>query len=182
MRFQGSHVSSFEAVRALAIHCHALDLSGAELLFASTHTDRDERTKSSYLEQFTSQLLRLAIALRTKFYQGYDDRSTVAYVAHCGSLFTYREDKEESIEFSMKDVCDKIIHAVTFEKDLEGEIEKAPTTLCGKSPDGVEWELSVFVSLFAEAVLNWARDMETHRADIVAGQPAQSTLGVGNHL
>jgi len=182
MRFQTSHVSSFEAVRALAIQCHALDLSGAELLFASTHVDRGEKTKSAYLEQFTGLLLRLAIALRTKFYQGYDDRSTVPYVAHCGSLFTYGQANEESVEFSMKDVCDKIIHAVTFEKDLEAEIEKAPTTLCGKTPEGVEWELSVFVGLFAEAVLNWARDMESRNGQITATLPAPSTLGLGHHL
>jgi len=181
MKFQGSHVSSFQAIRALAIQCHALDLSGGELLFASTHADRDERTRSIYQEQFTSLLLRLAIAIRTKFYQGYDDRSTISYVAHCGSLFRYVQAKEESVEFSMKDICDRIIEAVTFEKDLEGEIEKAPTTLSGRSPEGVEWELSVFVGLFAEAVLNWARDMETGQSDLYTAPASVSVIGADEH-
>jgi len=182
MRLLTPHHSSFEAVRALAIQCHALDLSGSELLFASTHADKDEKTKSVFQEQFTSLLLRLAVAIRTKFHQGFDDRSTVSYVAHCGSLFTFGEGGEQSAEFSLKDVCDKIIDAVTIEKDLQGEIEKAPTTLCGKNPDGVDWELSVFVGLFAEAVLNWARDMEIHEPDVAAGPSAQALPASANHL
>ncbi|HYB49521.1 MAG TPA: hypothetical protein VED47_00290 [Burkholderiaceae bacterium] len=172
MRLQTNHVSSFEAVRALAIPCHALDLSGGELLFAGTHADRDEKTKNAYLEQFTSLLLRVAIALRTKFYQGYDDRSTLAYVAHCGSLFTLGEASEESVEFSMKDVCGKIIHAVTFEKYLEAQSERSPTTLSGKTQDGTGRELSLFVSEFAEAVWNWARGTETRRPEPIAVLPA----------
>ncbi len=172
MRLQTNHVSSFEAVRALAIPCHALDLSGGELLFAGAHADRDEKTKNAYLEQFTSLLLRVAIALRTKFYQGYDDRSTLAYVAHCGSLFTLGEASEESVEFSMKDVCGKIIHAVTFEKYLEAQSERSPTTLSGKTQDGTGWKLSLFVSQSAEAGLNWARDTETRRPEPIAVLPA----------
>jgi len=182
MRLLASRHSSFEAVRALAIQCHALDLSGSELLFASTHADRDEKTKSVFQEQFTSLLLRLAVAIRTKFHQGFDDRSTVSYVAHCGSLFLFGEAGEEAAEFSLKDVCDKIIDAATIVKDLQGEIEKAPTTLSGKNSDGVDWELTVFVGLFAEAVLNWARDMETHQPDAAASQSAQLQIGSGDHL
>ena len=181
MRLLAPHRSSFEAVRALAIQCHALDLSGSELLFASTHADKDEKTKSAFQEQFTSLLLRLAVAVRTKFHQGLDERSTVSYVAHCGSLFTFGETGEQSAEFSLKDICDKIIDAVTIEKDLQGEIEKAPTTLCGKNPDGVDWELSVFVGLFAEAVLNWARDMETHQSDMATGPSTQAVPANANH-
>jgi hypothetical protein len=182
MRLLTSHNSSFEAVRALAIQCHALDLSGSELLFASTHADRDEKTKAVFQEQFTSLLLRLAIAIRTKFHQGFDDRSTVSYVAHCGSLFTFGETGEQPAAFSLKDICDKIIDAVAIEKDLQGEIEKAPTMLSGRSADGVDWELSVFVGLLAEAVLNWARDVEIHQPDTAVGQSVQSAFGSGDHL
>ncbi len=182
MRLLASHNSSFEAVRGLAIQCHALDLSGSELLFASTHIDQDEKTKSVFQEQFAGLLLRLAVAVRTKFHQGFDERSSVAYVAHCGSLFNFGEAGEQSAEFSMKDICDKIIDAVTIEKDLQGEIEKAPTTLCGKNPDGADWELSIFVGLFAEAVLNWARDMDSRLPDAAAGHLAQTANGSGNHL
>jgi len=111
-------------------------------------------------------------ALRTKFYQGYDGRSTLAYVAHGGSLFTLGEASEESVEFSMKDVCGKIIHAVTFEKYLEAQSERSPTTLSGKTQDGTGRKLSLFVSRSAEAVWNWARDTETRRPEPIAVLPA----------
>ena len=160
MELLGSHKVSFASVRALAIQCHALDLSAYDLLFTSTQVDKDEKTKNAYEEQFTSQLLTLAIALRTKFYQGYDHRSTISYVSHCGLLYKYGKNAEATEHFSIKDVCDKIIHANKVKKYLEAGIEKPTTSLCGKAQDGSLWELSMSVSLFAEAVLNWVRDVE----------------------
>ena len=172
MKILGSHTASFASVRALAVHCHALDLSASELFFASTHVDKDEKTKAAYEEQFTSLLLSLAIALRTKFYQGYNHRATIPYVSHCGFLFNCGDLTEQSVEFSMKDVCDKIIHALSIEKDLGGEMENAATTLCGKGADGAEWELSISVRLFAEAVLNWLRDVEATAPALMDAQVA----------
>jgi len=172
MKIVRSHIASFAAIRALAIQCHALDVSAGELLFAGTHADKDERTKAAYAEQFAASLLSLAIALRTKFYDGVNPRSTIPYVAHCGVLFANRDFTEEPIEFSMKEACEKIIDALTIEKDLGEEIEKATTTFCGRDCDGVQWEFSISVRLFAEAVLNWVRDME-------GAQPAVSDTQSG---
>lgn len=159
MELLGTHKVSFEAVRSLAIQCHALDLSAYHLLLDSTHTDKDGKTKVAYEEIFTNQLLALAIAVRTKFYQGIPHKTTSRYVQHCG--FLYRNDKgnEESLLFSIKDVCDKIIHAEAISRQLEQGVEKPTTTLRGRY-DKMEWELSLSISLFTEGVLNWVQDVE----------------------
>lgn len=160
MKLHGTHKVSFDTVRSLAIFCHALDISAYHLLYDSTHTDKDGRTKATYEELLTTQLLALAIALRTKFYQGQDHEATVPYVLHCGFLFKYKNGKEQSVTFSIKDVCDKIIHANAVFRHLERGVEKPTTTLQGQAQDKSEWELSMSISLFAEAVLNWVQDVQ----------------------
>lgn len=111
---------------------------------------------------FTSNLLNLAITLRTKFYQGSDHTSTVPYVSHCGLLYKYRDNNEETINFSIKDICDKIIHADSVIRYLENEIKLPTTTFCGTAQNGKSsWELSMSVSLFTEGVLNWIHDVES---------------------
>ena len=160
MKLHGTHRISFDTVRSLAICCHALDISAYHLLYDSTHTNKDGKTKATYEELLTSQLLALAIALRTKFYQGQDHEVTVPYVLNCGFLFKYKNGKEQSATFSIKDVCDKIIHANTVSRHLECGDKVPTTTLQGQAQDKSEWEMSMSVSLFAEAVLNWVQDVQ----------------------
>lgn len=159
MELLGTHKVSFESVRALAVQCHALDIAAYHLLSDSTHEDKSGKTKTTYEDMFTFQLLALAIALRTKFYQGANHEATVRYVSHCGFLFKYKNNAEESRAFSFKDVCDKIIHASTVSRYLERGVQKPTTTFRGAQGKS-EWELSISVSLFAEAVLNWVQDVE----------------------
>ncbi|MEX2491301.1 MAG: hypothetical protein WD425_06035 [Nitrospirales bacterium] len=113
----------------------------------------------------TSQLLTLAIVLRTKFNQGFDHKNTIPYVLHSGFLYKYKKNTEETIVFSMKDVCDKIIHADTVFVTMEEGLVKPTTTLRGKdNRDKSEWELPMSVSQFAEAVLNWVQDVDVEEA------------------
>lgn len=160
MDLLGTHKVSFNTVRALAIKCHALDLSAYHLLFTSTHTDKNGRSKITYEELFTSELLALAIALRTKFYQGYSHQNTSSYVSHSGLLYKFGKSAEVSENFSIKDVCDKIIHANSVQKYLSADDEKPTTTLSGQAQDKSTWQLSMSVSLFTEGVLNWIDDVE----------------------
>lgn len=159
MKLLGTHKVSFETVRSLAIQCHALDLSAYHLLLDSTHADSDGKTKAAYEELFTNQLLALAIAIRTKFYQGIPHKTTSRYVQHCGFLYKHDKSTEESLLFSIKDVCDKIIHAEAISRQLEQGVEKPTTTLRGRH-DKAEWELSLSMSLFTEGVLNWVQDAQ----------------------
>lgn len=161
----GTHKVTFEVVRSLAIQCHALDISAYHLFVDSTHSDKGDKTKATYEELMTSQLLALAIALRTKFYQGFDHKNTIPYVSPSSLLYKYKKNTQETLEFSMKDVCDKIIHADRVLRHMDDGVEKPTTTLRGKdNRDKSEWELSMSVSLFAEAVLNWAQDVDVEEA------------------
>src|SRR5437899_2163987 len=135
MDLLGMHKVTFETLRSLAIQCHALDLSAYPLFVEGTHADASEKAKATYEELFTSQLLNLAIALRVKFYQGIDPKTTIPYVRHCGLL----DKKMKNVCFSMKDVCDKIIHADKVEKYMEKGVREPTTTLRGKER-GEEWE------------------------------------------
>jgi hypothetical protein len=162
MDLLGKHRVTFDGIRALAIQCHALDISAYHLLLDSTLAELTERTKACYEELFTGQLLALAIALRTKFYQGADHKATVTYVSDCGILFKYKrgpektEETEETVVFSIKDICDKIIHADSIFRCLDSGVEKPTTTIKGRDTrNQSEWELSISISLFAEGVLNW---------------------------
>ena len=166
MELLGTHKVTFEEIRSLAIQCHALDISAYHLFVDSTHEDNSEKTKSAYHDLMTRKLLGLAIALRTKFYQGLDHEGTIPYVAACGLMYKHKKDIEENVAFSMKDVCDKIIHADSVSRYMEKGVEKPTTALRGKdNRDKSEWELSMSVSLFAEGVLNWVQDIEENTAD-----------------
>ena len=81
-------------------------------------------------------------------------------------MYKHKKDIEENVAFSMKDVCDKIIHADSVSRYMEKGVEKPTTALRGKgNRDKSEWELSMSVSLFAEGVLNWVQDIEENTAD-----------------
>jgi hypothetical protein len=124
----------------MAINCYALDLAAYPLFMDGTHSDKDGKTMAVYEELLTSQLLALAIALRTKFYQGADPQETVNYVLPAGLLYKFKNDDEENTIFSIKDVCDKIIHADTIYRDLEKGDPKPVTILSGKHGK-IKWEL-----------------------------------------
>ena len=160
----GQHKVSADGLRALAIQCHALDMAGAHLFLPaqSTHVDESGRTKATYEELFTSHVLALAIALRTKFYQGADHKATIRYMSCCGFLDKTAQGKTTTDTFSMKDVADKVIHADTIHRFLEPGVKDPVTTLRGRRRiNGVEesWELSFSMTLFTEAVLNWLQDI-----------------------
>ena len=161
MDLLGKHKISLANVRSMAIQCYALDVAAFPLLQGGTHTDRGGKTKEAYEELFTAQLLAFAIALRTKFYQGLDHKTTVRYIQAAGFLFKNNSCGEKTLAFSIKDVCDKIIHADTISRYLELGISKPSTSFCGKdSRDNSTWECAISVTLFVEGVLEWLQDVE----------------------
>lgn len=129
MQLHGTHKVNFDSIRSLAIICHALDLSAYHMFVDGTHFDRVGKTQIAYEELCTSQLIALAIALRTKFYQGTDYRSTKNYVSSCALLYKIEGKDERNVDFSIKDICDKIIHANQLYRELEHNIPKPTTSL-----------------------------------------------------
>ncbi len=160
MDILGAYKVSLTSIRAMAIQYHALDLSAYNLFLDGTHVGSSIKTKTIYEELVTRQLLALAIAIRTKFYQGCLNNGTEKYVVHCGFLYNEENGKEVALTFTIKDVCDKIIHADSLHRELENGVKIPLTILKGRGRGGVYWELSLSGSLFAEAILNWVEDLE----------------------
>lgn len=166
MDLLGTHRFSWEAVRRLAIECHALDSAAYSLLADSILDDKAGKIRVVYEELFTEKLLALAIGLRVKFYQGADPAETGRFANDCGLFYKLNgEDEQGPLGFTFKDVADKIIHANNIEKSVGTSSEAEITTLYGaESRHGkpVSWKLSLSVTLFTECVLNWvaAREAE----------------------
>lgn len=159
MNVLGTHKVSWDSVRRLAVECHALDSAAFPLLSDSILDDKAGKTRATYEELFTEKLLTLAIALRTKFYQGIDAAETARYSLDCGLLYRIEGEVDQGpVEFNFKDVCDKIIHADSVHKSVETAHDAEITTLHGteqRKGKKVAWRLGLSVTLFTECVLNW---------------------------
>lgn len=160
MKLLGTHRVSFAHVRRMALRCYALDVAAEALLLNGTHTDCNGRTKAEYEELYSTELLSLAIGLRTLFYQGMDPKGSASFVSASGLLYRYNSLAEETVTFTVKDVCDKIIHATTISKHLEQGVVNSTTTLDGKETRGTSWQLSFSVTLFIEGLLEWLNTQE----------------------
>ncbi|PPK73891.1 hypothetical protein B0F87_1132 [Methylobacter tundripaludum] len=150
-------------IRSLAIQCHALDEAPHSLMFKSQIPS--QKTISAYEEIFASTLLSLAITIRTKFYQGIESKSTNKYIKNCGTLYKNHKLSDSDpieFEFTIKDVCDKIIHASSITRPLEKEENQPTTLICGTRQEKLpEWELYIVISEFCIGVLNWIEEIES---------------------
>jgi hypothetical protein len=155
----GTHRVSLAQVRRMAVRCYALEMAAHPLLLNGTHDDPSGATKAAYEELFTEELLALAIALRTKLYQGLDPSSSARFINPCGFLYRFGKHGESTDLFTVKDVCDKIIHASTVQKYLEADVPE-PTIVLEGTQNHVRWQLSFSVSLFIEGLLNWLDTLE----------------------
>jgi hypothetical protein len=160
MELRGKHEVSYQAVRALAIECHALDLSAYELLFFPVHSDSRGRTRATYDELLISKMLALAIALRTKFYRGTPYQGAEEHLEYVG--FLKREPKGSATDekFTLKDACDKLIHADSVVRQFDSPEHKPLTVLTGTGQGNVKWTLGFSLAAFADSVLWWLEDVE----------------------
>jgi hypothetical protein len=162
MKLVGQHAVSLSGIRALAIECHALDLSAKELLLFSIHRDDNGLTRAAYDELLTNKMLSLAIALRTKFYQGVPYAGTERYMESVGFLELKTKTMTKGWKFTIKDVCDKIIHADTVTRQYEGDCTQPVTLLEGIGPGTTRWTLGFSLATFADCLLWWLN--EEHEA------------------
>ena len=96
----------------------------------------------------------LAISIRTKFYQGVPFEGTEKYVIDCGSLDEDKKGVQVQRSFTLKDICDKLIHANQLERIFTDKENGLVTTIHGIEGK-TRWQFVLSISLFAEAVLNW---------------------------
>ncbi|MBE0547369.1 MAG: hypothetical protein IH627_06905 [Rubrivivax sp.] len=143
----------------MAIECHALDVAACEMLFNSVHRDRAGATQATYDELLTTKMLALAIALRTKFYQGIPYAGTEKYMENVGFMELESKSVTKGWRFTIKDVCDKIIHADEVTR-LFDKPDQPLTVLSGTGPGNTKWTLGFSLSIFADAMLWWVEELD----------------------
>lgn len=145
-----------QMARGLAIECNAFYSAAYGLFLDGTHDDSGGKTQKVCQELFAGKVLQLAITLRTLFYQGIDPKPTSRYIMHGGFLDLWRDGEPfETVDFNVKDVCDKIIHAKEVSRFLEKDVPNPVTFLRG-TYNGKNWEQSISITLFTEGILNWS--------------------------
>jgi len=129
------------------------------LLRHSDYEDSDGRTTALYEELISEKLLQLAIAIRTKFYQGTDHRRTSGFLEDTGSLLKGVTAKDEAEHpYTLKDICDKVIHANSVYFVLDSDMDVTYIELHGNQTVGRQtqsWMLTLLLPEVCEGILGW---------------------------
>ena len=140
-----------EHIRSLAIICHALDGQFDSLFNSPTVCGFHESIYRTYNRTLASNLLHLAVSIRVS-------RAHLAsykeIISPCGFLDCQINGVKTTEQFSVKDVCDKIIHADSFTRPIEAGTKNGTITLTGKNR-GQEWTLHLSLALFCEYILDF---------------------------
>jgi len=164
MRILGRHQQSRAFIRSLAITCHALDFSAERLFYSGTYRNASEPVRAAYDELLSRNLLHMAVAIRTNMYQGTLSDPDDRFLSPCGFLDVHQGGAQESKRFTIKDVCDKIIHATAIERDVN-KPDEGRTVLELRGKHGSQrWTLSISIELFCEYVLSWLDESEVKKA------------------
>ena len=100
-------------------------------------------------------LLNLAISIRVSLCQEREYAST-GMIEPAG---VFLEGGPETGGFSIKDVCDELIHADQIRKPIEPGVRRTGCELSG-SRSGQRWVIGLGVQIFCEYVLKWLDEIE----------------------
>ena len=145
-----------EHIRALAIECHALDRQFDKLFNQAAICGASERTYRTYNRLLSIALLNLAISIRVSLASEveYNARGIVG-----PAVLVLKGRPVHKDGSSIKDVCDKLIHADRIYKHLEAGVQGAGCELSGIHR-GQRWTLGLGVQIFCEYVLQWLDTLE----------------------
>jgi len=160
----GKYEIGRDHIRALAIECHALDVQFDRLFNAPTICGASDRVYRAYNRLLSTKLLNLAISIRVDLANQPGYKSTEVQPA---AIFL-QGGPTSGHGFSMKDICDKIIHAERIYKPIEPGVQRAGCELSGRQHDR-EWVLGLGVQIFCEYVLRWLEELEDQVPEV---QPA----------
>ena len=156
----------FDEIRKLCLICHGLDLSTSSFSLDSSDWKISEPTGRVLQNIISSNILQLAIALRTNFYQ-----KNILHTEEPlnNSAWLYYDKELMDRPATLKQVCDKIIHADTFSKPvcpkgMSDHENKICTQLRG-TEFKKSWTLDIALDLFAKDILKILDriEMETSR-------------------
>lgn len=141
-----------EHIRSLAIICHALDGQFDSLFNSPTICGFRESIHTTYTRTLASNLLHLAVSIRVgrAHLPSYNEK----IIGPCGFLDCQVDGVTSSEPFSVKDVCDKIIHADSIERPIEAGVKNGTITLTGKNHEQ-RWTLHLSLAMFCEYILGF---------------------------
>jgi hypothetical protein len=149
------HKQDFNEIRRLCLICHGLDISSNWLFSDSTYKKPSENTKYTIHSLLSSSLLNLAISIRVNLYQGLIGNQKFSLDTLVASY--YEENDLLLKEVTIKDICDKIIHADSVSKSAlikEFMPKDVKNTIQLKGKLGKKnWTLDLCLELFAEKML-----------------------------
>lgn len=159
----GKYRQDFGEIRRLCLVCHGLDLSTSTLSSGSSTWVLSEATNTALQNLVSSTLLHLAVAIRTNLYQNRMQGSDI--LLENSAWFYYDEELIER-PATLKQVCDKIIHADTFSKlaypkEFSGRADKIATQIRGTEYKRGAWTMSLVLDLLAEDILCMLDEVET---------------------
>lgn len=156
------HRQDFSELRRLCLVCHGLDLTTSSLSLDSSRLNVTESVETALQNLLSSNLLNLAIAIRVNLYQKKIAKSNIE-LPDSAWLF-YGKDLTVK-PATLKQVCDKIIHADSVGKSIfpngmwKGE-SKIAIQFKGVEFGKKNWTLDIVLERFAEDVLNLLNDIE----------------------
>ena len=153
----GTYRIGTDHIRSLAIQCHALDLQFDLLFNDSTICGYSDRIYETYNRLLSTALLNLAVSIRVSLNGEPLYKSRESGIGACG---LFEDDGPHGDgSFSIKDVCDKLIHADQIRKPIEPGVRGAGCQLIGFY-QRKQWELGLGVQILAEWVLKWLDEID----------------------
>ncbi len=159
------HRQDFSEIRKLCLICHGLDYTTSSLSSTNSRLKLSEAIEGAIQNLVSSYLLNLAIAIRVNLYQNKIEFKDVE-LPESGTLYY---DKELICRpVTLKQVCDKIIHADTVSKPILPSVMMQEDCKICIQFKGTEfkkaWTMDIVLELFAEDVLHILDSIETQCA------------------
>lgn len=156
------HRQSFDEIRRLCFICNGLDRASSYIFTESTYTNPSDQSKSVLKSLLSSSLLHLAVSIRINLYQDIIENRSIPLETMAADY--YEDEKLIARCVSIKDVCDKIIHADAVTKPIFkyfplGKDEKISFQLKGSNRDKL-WTLNLCLEFFTEIILKMVDEIE----------------------
>ncbi|EWH05749.1 hypothetical protein AT00_13420 [Pseudoalteromonas lipolytica SCSIO 04301] len=157
----GQHKQDFNEIRRLCLICHGLDLTTSSLSSENSRLVMSKNVEDTLHNLVSSNLLSLVIAIRVNLYQSTINQPNLELP---NSSWLYFDDKLIEKPATLKQVCDKIIHADSFSKTVPPSELIDPKYKIAVQFKGVEykksWTLDVVLECFVEDVLSLLDSIE----------------------
>jgi len=160
------HRQDFNEVRRLCLICHGLDLTTSSFSTTESRLQPTDQVETVLQNLVSSNLLGLAIAIRVNLYQGTITQPNIELPE---SAWLYFDKELVSMPATLKQVCDKIIHADSVTKPIIPSSMVGADTKITIQFKGVEfkkkaWTLNIVLERFAEDILNLLDEIESQKA------------------